>query len=98
MLAGLITAVLAMGTFAVIDNVFLAIVSHQQDKIDGLHASGLTSMRAYINASLEATAPGVSLILAFGGAFLAYLGASAAREMTIAWARLRGFPHRDHIP
>jgi hypothetical protein len=98
MLAGLIIAVLAMGTFAVIDNVFLAIVSHQQDKIDGLHASGLTSMRAYINASLEATAPGVSLILASGGAFLAYLGASAAREMTIAWARLRGFPHRDHIP
>jgi hypothetical protein len=47
---------------------------------------------------LEATAPGVSLILAFGGAFLACLGASAAREMTIAWARLRGLLHRDHIP
>jgi hypothetical protein len=41
-------------------------------------------MRAYINASLEATAPGVSLILAFGGAFPAALGASATREMTIA--------------
>ena len=98
MLAGLIIAVLAMGTFAVIDNVFLSIVSHQQEKIDGLHASGLTSMRAYINASLEATAPGMSLVLAFGGAFLAYLGASAAREMTVAWARLRGLAHRDHIP
>ena len=98
MLAGLIIAVLAMGTFAVMNNVFLSIVSHQQEKIDGLHASGLTSMRAYINASLEATAPGMSLVLAFGGAFLAYLGASAAREMTVAWARLRGLAHRDHIP
>ena len=41
-------------------------------------------MRAYINVSLEATAPGVSLVLAFGGAFPAALGASATREMTIA--------------
>jgi hypothetical protein len=98
MVADLIIGALVMGTFAVIDNVFLAIVSHQQGKIDGLRASGMTSMRAYINASLEATAPGVSLILAFGGAFLAALGASAARDMTTAWARIRGLPHRDHIP
>ena len=98
MLAGLIIAVLVMGTFAVIDNVWLAVVSQQQDKIDGLRASGMMSMRAYINASLEATAPGVSLILAFGGAFLAALGASAARDMTTAWARIRGLPHRNHIP
>jgi hypothetical protein len=98
MVAGLIIGALVMGTFAVIDNVFLAIVSHQQGKIDGLRASGMTSMRAYINASLEATAPGVSLILAFGGAFLAALGASAARDVTTAWARIRGLPHRDHIP
>ena len=56
MAAGLILAALGMGTFAVIDNAFLSVVSHQQAKIDGFRASGMTSMRAYINADLEAAA------------------------------------------
>jgi len=69
--AGLVLAVLGMATFAVIDNAFLAIVSHQQGKIDGFRDSGMTSMRAWINADLEATAPGVAIILTIAGAFLA---------------------------
>jgi hypothetical protein len=33
----------------------------------------MTSMRDYVNASLEATAPGVTLVLAVIGAFLGFL-------------------------
>lgn len=91
--AGLLIAVLGMATFAVIDNVFLSVVSHQQAKIDGFRASGMTSMRAYVNASLEATAPGVAIVLALGGALLGALGALGAsieREISIAQARRRG--------
>jgi hypothetical protein len=90
--AGLIIAVLGMGTFAIIDNLFLSVVSHQTAKIDGFRASGMTSMRAYINADLESTAPGVALVAAFGGAFLGIVGAMADRELSVARARARHRP------
>ena len=60
-------AVLAMATFAVLDNVFLSVAGHQPAKLDGFRASHLTSMREYISNSLEATAPGVAVFLALGG-------------------------------
>lgn len=72
--AGLVVAVFVMATFAVIDNAFLSVVSHQQGKIEGFYASGMTSMRDYINASLRATAPGVAVELAVAGALLGSLG------------------------
>ncbi|HEU5391275.1 MAG TPA: hypothetical protein VFV73_35765 [Streptosporangiaceae bacterium] len=74
--AGLVIAVIGMSAFAVIDNAFLSVVSHQQAKLAGFHASGMTSMRAYLNASLRATAPGVALELAVVGAFLGSLGSA----------------------
>jgi hypothetical protein len=86
MTAGLVLAVLGMATFAVIDNVFLSIVSHQQGKMIGFQESGMTSMRAYINGNLEATAPGVAILLTVAGAVLAPLGAAVAP----AARRLRG--------
>lgn len=94
MAAGLVLAVLGMATFAVIDNAFLTIVSHQQGKIDGFRGSGMTSMRAYINADLEASAPGVAIVLTIAGACFAALGAALAEEATIAWSRLRHLPRR----
>jgi hypothetical protein len=94
MAAGLVLAVLGMATFAVIDNVFLSIVSHQQGKIDGFRGSGMTSMRAYINSDLEATALGVAVVLTVAGAVLAPIGAALAQEATTAWSRLRRFPRR----
>lgn len=87
--AGLVVAAVSMAAFAVIDNAFLPVVSLQAAKVAGFRASGLTSMRAYINAGLEATAPGVAVMLAFGGAFLGALGASADRDIGIALARRR---------
>jgi hypothetical protein len=90
LVAGLVLAVLAMATFAVIDNAFLSIVSNQPAWIDGFRASHLTSMRAYVNNSLEATAPGMAILLALGGAALGPLGATADRMIVVARERRSG--------
>jgi hypothetical protein len=95
--AGLVIAVLGMATFAVIDNAFLSVVSHQQSNIDGFRASGLTSMRAYINWSLEATAPGLALFVAALGVIFGALGAVADRAIVISRARRRVIPHPDQL-
>ena len=87
--AGLVLAVLGMATFTVIDNAFLPVVMHQQNNIDGLRGSGLTSARAYLNGQLKATAPGVAILLAVMGAVLAPLGAILAQEADLAWCRRR---------
>jgi hypothetical protein len=92
--AGLVLAVLGMATFAVIDNAFLSIVAHQQPKIDGFRASGMTSMRAYINSDLEATAPGMAIVGAVAGGVFAPIGAALAQEVAIAWSRRGQFPRR----
>jgi hypothetical protein len=89
MAAGLVLAILGMATFAVIDNAFLSIVSHQQANIDGFRASGMTSMRAYINGDLEATAPGVAIVLTVAGAILAPAGAALAQKAAIPRSGLR---------
>jgi hypothetical protein len=94
MAAGLVLAVLSMATFAVIDNAFLSIVSHQQGKIDGFRESGMTSMRDYINRDLRATAPGMAIVLTLAGAAFAPIGAALAQEAAIAWSRLRHLPRR----
>ncbi|MGH3399096.1 MAG: hypothetical protein ACRDPO_30875, partial [Streptosporangiaceae bacterium] len=95
LVAGLIIAVLEMAAFAVIDNAFLPIVMQQTAKIAEFRASGLTSMRAYINQSLEATAPGVAILYAVGGAILGPLGAMADGGLVLAWARRLVSPHHD---
>jgi hypothetical protein len=89
MSAGLVFAVLGMATFTVIDNAFLSIVMHQQGKIDGFRGSGMTSMRAYVNGQLKATALGVALLLAVMGAVLAPLGAILAQDADLAWRHRR---------
>jgi hypothetical protein len=89
MAAGLVLAVLAMATFTVIDNAFLPTVMHQQAKIDGFRASGMTSTRAYINGQLKASVLGVAILLTVMGAFLAPLGAILAQEADLAWHRRR---------
>jgi hypothetical protein len=94
MAAGLVIAVLGMATFAVLDNAFLSVVSHQQGKIDGFRGSGMTSMRAYINGGLEATAPGVAIVLTITGSVFAPIGAALANEAAIAWSHLRHLPRR----
>jgi hypothetical protein len=97
MAAGLVLALLGMATFAVIDNAFLPIVSHQQGNLEGFRGSGMTSMRAFINGDLAATAPGVIIVGTVAGAVLAPIGAALAREASIAWSRLRHHPRRPGV-
>ena len=54
--AGSVTALIAvslvMATFAIVDNVYLDVVSRQPDKIAAFHASGYRTIRESINAGL----------------------------------------------
>jgi len=68
--SGAIVALIAMAmawlAFLVVDNLFLAIVSQQADKIYGFQHSHFHSMRDYINAGLLNTGPflvGVSTVI-----------------------------------
>jgi hypothetical protein len=73
-MAGGLIGALTILTFLVVDNAFLDIVSQQQEKIDGLAASGLGSMRAYVNLSLLFGFCVLSGFLAVAGAGLAVMG------------------------
>jgi hypothetical protein len=69
LLAGMAIGALTAATFAVVDNVWLDVVSRQQTKIDGFARSGVGSMREYINNGLVGTAVALTLGLGiFGGA------------------------------
>jgi hypothetical protein len=82
-IAGMLIGGLTIGTFAIVDNVWLDIVSQQQAKIEGFAASGGASMRAYINQGLIGAA--VVLTIAFGviGALLARTGGALRRGTVV---------------
>ena len=73
-LAGVIIGALTVGTFAVVDNVWLDVVARQQAKIDGFAGSGAASMRSYINEGLVGAAVFLTFMLAFMGAALGLAG------------------------
>jgi hypothetical protein len=83
-IAGAVIGLLTIGTFFVVDNVWLDIVSRQQSKIDGLARSGGGSMREFINSGLTGAAIGLPLILAAFGVVLAVGGGEIAN-----WRRSR---------
>jgi len=72
--AGMLIGALTIATFAVVDNVWLDVVSQQQTKIDGYAASGAASMRAYINHGLIGAAFALSIALGVFGALLGLAG------------------------
>jgi uncharacterized membrane protein YeiB len=78
-LAGAMIGALTVLTFAVVDNVWLAIVSQQQTKIDGFAASGAASMREYVNHTLIGPAVFLTLGLGVFGAAFGALGGLAGR-------------------
>ena len=78
-IAGAVIGLLTIGTFFVVDNVWLDIVSQQPTKIDGLARSGGGSMRAYINSGLLLGAVVLPAMLAAFGTVLAIGGGSVAR-------------------
>jgi hypothetical protein len=73
-LAGALIGAATVATFAVVDNVWLDIVSRQQTKIDGFAHSGAASMRAYVNEGLVGAALFLTVALAAFGALLARAG------------------------
>jgi uncharacterized membrane protein len=80
LVAGAMIGALTVATFAVVDNVWLAVVAQQPTKIDGFAHSGAASMREYINHGL--IGPAVFFTGVFGvlGAVLSRFGATAGRE------------------
>jgi hypothetical protein len=87
-IAGALIGALTIGTYAVIDNVFLDVIGRQQPKIDGLAGSGFSSMRTYVNFSLLFGAGLLSAFLGVAGAGLAVAGGLAIRS------RRTGSPYR----
>lgn len=79
--AGAVLGVLIIATFLVVDNVFFTTISRQQTKIDGWAASGLPSMRTYVNLNLAYAMGMLAIALAIAGAALAPVGAAVRRTM-----------------
>ena len=90
--AGVLIGVATIGTFAVVDNAFLGTISHQQAKIDGLANSGMTSMRAYVNASLAMGGIGLGAFFGAAGAGLSVLGGILAQRYRIGGAEVEPEP------
>jgi hypothetical protein len=82
--AGLVLAILATATVAVLDNAFLSVIGQQQDNVAGFRDSGMTSMRAYLNRDLESLAPVVITIAVIAGAIFGRLGPVLATVLTPA--------------
>jgi hypothetical protein len=78
--AGMLIGALTIATFAVVDNVWLDVVSQQQTKIDGYAASGAASMRAFINEGLIGAAVVLTIALGVFGALLGLTGGAIRRR------------------
>ena len=78
--AGMLLAILAVATVAVLDNAFFSVVSQRPDTVEMFRASGATSMRAYLNSGLESAAPVVIIVLAIAGAVFGPLGPVLVRS------------------
>jgi len=78
--AGVMIGALLVATFAIVDNVWLDVVSQQQTNIDGFAHSDAVSMRDYINHNL--IGPAVFFTIVFGavGAMLGGLGGLAGHK------------------
>ena len=72
-------AALTDATFAWVDNAFFGIVSKQQ-QIEEFRSSGMTSMRDFINLSLERQVLGITIMLTVVGLLMGTIGAICAAE------------------
>lgn len=78
--AGAVMAVLVNATFAAVYNAFPAIVGTQPQKLADFRGSGMTSMRDFLNLSLEHQVLGMTVILIVLSLFFGMLGACGAAE------------------
>jgi hypothetical protein len=80
LVAGSMMGALTVGSFAVVDNVWLDVVAQQQSKIDGFAHSGAGSMREFINHGLIGTAVFLTVGLGLLGAALSWAGGLVGPE------------------
>lgn len=78
--AGAVMAVLVNATFAAVYNSFPAIVGTQPQKLADFRSSGMTSMRDFLNVSLEHQVLGITILAIMLGLFSGMLGACGAAE------------------
>lgn len=78
--AGMVMAALTNAAYAVVDNVFLGIVSKQPENIEEFRTSGMTSMRDFINLSLDRQVLGITVLLTVTGLLMGTIGAICAAE------------------
>src|SRR5262249_40767456 len=78
--SGALMAVLFNATYAVIDNAYLGIVSRDPETIAEFRASGMTSMRDFINVSLEHQIIVGFVVCVVIGVLMGMVGAVCAAE------------------
>ena len=78
--SGTLMAVLFSATYAVIDNAYLGIVSRDPEQIAAFRASGMTSMRDFINVSLEHQVIVGFVVCVVIGVLMGMVGAVCAAE------------------
>lgn len=78
--AGAVMAALVTAAFAAVDNAFPAIIGRQPQKLADFRSSGMTSMRDFLNVSLEHQALGITVLFIVLGLFFGMLGACGAAE------------------
>jgi len=79
--AALLATAIGLATFVVVDNLFLAIVGQQVDKIQGFHNSPFRSMRDYVNAGLVNTVLILLPLASAAGAAFGAVGAAARKRL-----------------
>jgi hypothetical protein len=79
--AALLATAIGLATFFVVDNLFLAIVSQQVDKIQGFHNSPFRTMRDYVNVGLVRAVLILLPLASAGGAAFGALGAAARKGL-----------------
>ena len=77
--AALLATAIGLATFFVVDNLFLAIVGQQVDKIQGFQNSPFRTMRDYVNAGLVYAVLGMLPVFGAAGAAFGALGRCGAQ-------------------
>jgi hypothetical protein len=75
--SGFVWAALTNATFTWVDNTYLGIVSKQQELTEEFRSSGMTSMRAFIDLSLQHQVVGITIEFTVLGLLFGTMGAFA---------------------
>ena len=78
--AGAVMAALTNAAFAWVDTAFFGVISKQQQQIEQFRSSGMTSMRDFINLSLERQVVSITILLTVVGLLMGTIGAICAAE------------------